>query len=102
MKHLVEKFGYGKGVIPAGSYKKLQPDAGDTAVTTMEALILVSSTVSEATAYRVTKTLIANKDRFPNIYKVLGKYDPKIAWQNQPVPLHPGAAKAYKELGFMN
>lgn len=101
MTHFVEKFGYGKGIIPANSYKKLQPDAGDTKVTTMEALILVSSTVSEDTAYRITKTLIASMDRFPNIYKVLGKYDPKTAWQNQPIPLHPGAAKAYKELGFM-
>jgi uncharacterized protein len=102
MAHLVEKFGYGKGVIPSGSYKKLQASPGDIPVTTMEAVVLVSSTVPEATAYRITKTLIASMDRFPAIYKVLGKYDPKVAWQNQPVPLHPGAAKAYKELGFMN
>lgn len=101
MTHFMEKFGYGKGVIPAGSYAKLQPGGAETIVTTMEALILMSSTVSEDTAYRITKTLIENRARFPNIYKVLAKYDPKIAWQNQPVPLHPGAEKAYKELGFM-
>ncbi|MGI6852169.1 TAXI family TRAP transporter solute-binding subunit [Mesorhizobium sp. 1B3] len=101
MAHFAEKFGYGKGTIPAGSYAKLQPTGEPTTVTTMEALILVSSTVSEDTAYRITKTLIENRDRFPNIYKVLAKYDPATAWQNQPVALHPGAEKAYKELGFM-
>ena len=101
MNHLMNEFGYGRGTIPAKSYAELQPDAGDTNVTTMEAVILMSADVPEETAYRVTKTLIENRDRFPNIYKVLGKYDPKTAWQNQPVPLHPGAEKAYKELGYM-
>lgn len=101
MAHLKDGFGYGEGVIPAGSYEELQPDPGDIPVTTMEALILISDTVSEDTAYRITKSLIENRDRFPNIYQVLAKYDPARAWQNQPVPLHPGAEKAYRELGYM-
>jgi TRAP transporter TAXI family solute receptor len=101
MAHLADTFGYGKGVIPAGSYAKLQPGGDATEVTTMEALILISSAVSDDAAYRITKTLIENRDRLPNIYKVLAKYNPETAWQNQPVPLHPGAEKAYKELGFM-
>jgi uncharacterized protein len=101
MAHLADSFGYGKGTIPASSYSKLQPDGAAIPVTTLEAVILVSSDVPEETAYRITKTLIESRDRFSNIYKVLGKYDPKVAWQNQPVPLHPGAEKAYKELGFL-
>ncbi len=101
MDYLSATYGYGKGVIPAGSYEKLQPEGGDIPVTTLEALILVHESVSEDVVYRMTKTLIENRDRFGNIYKVLTIYDPAIAWQNQPVPLHPGAEKAYKELGFM-
>ncbi|WP_395541444.1 TAXI family TRAP transporter solute-binding subunit [Neotabrizicola sp. sgz301269] len=102
MDYLSATYGYGKGVIPAGSYEKLQEaGAGDIPVTTLEALILVHESVPEDVVYRMTKSLIENRDRFPNIYKVLAKYDPAIAWQNQPVPLHPGAEKAYKELGFM-
>lgn len=100
MDYLTETYGYGQGVIPAGSYERLGNEA-DVPVTTMEALILVSSKVDEDVVYRMTKSLIENRSRFTNIYKVLGKYDPAIAWQNQPVPLHPGAEKAYKELGFM-
>ncbi|MBK1622613.1 TAXI family TRAP transporter solute-binding subunit [Afifella marina] len=101
MTYLSDTYGYGRGTIPAGSYEKLQAGEGDVPVTTMEALILMSSNVSEDTAYTITKTLIENRDRFGNIYKVLGRYDPSVAWKNQPVPLHPGAEKAYKELGFM-
>lgn len=101
MDHFQTTFGYGKGEIPAGSYEMLQPDGAAVPVTTLEALIMMSSTVSEETGYRITKTLLENQDKFGNIYKVLGKYNPEKAWQNQPIPLHPGAEKAYKELGYM-
>jgi TRAP transporter TAXI family solute receptor len=101
MSSLTERFGYGTGEIPAKSYGALQAEGAAVPVTTLEAVVLVGADVSEDAAYRITKTLIENRDRFPNIYKVLGKYDPNVAWQNQPVPLHPGAEKAYKELGFM-
>ena len=101
MKHLQEKFGYGTGVIPANSYKTVQPGGSEVKVTTLEAVILISDKVSTDTAYKITKTLLQSQDRFANIYKVLGKFDPKKAWQNQPVPLHPGAEKAYRELGYM-
>lgn len=100
MTHLHETFGYGVGEIPAGTYETLQSD-GAVPVTTMEALILISSEVSEDVAYKITKALLENQDKFPNIYAVLAKFEAEKAWQNQPVPLHPGAEKAYKELGYM-
>lgn len=100
MDHLQSEFGYGKGVIPAHSYEKLQSGDADIAVTTMEAVILASTDVPDDVTYRIVKTLLESRDRFPNIYKVLGGYNPETAWQNQPVPLNAGAAKAYEELGF--
>lgn len=99
--YLSSTYGYGKGQIPAKVYSKIQPEGAAVSVTTLEALILVHESVSEDVVYRMTKTLLENRSRFGNIYKVLERYDPAIAWQNQPVPLHPGAAKAYKELGYM-
>ena len=101
MSHLTTEFGYGSGEIPANTYSKLQADGAAVPVTTMEAVILISRDISEDTAYRVTKAMLENQDRFAAIYQVLGKFDPKLAWQNQPVPLHPGAEKAYRELGYM-
>lgn len=101
MDHLTEKFGYGKSVIKAKSYEGLQSGNADLPVTSLEAVILVSSKMSDDTVYNLTKTLIQSRSKFENIYKVLGEYDPARAWKDQPVPLHPGAEKAYKELGFM-
>lgn len=101
MDHLTATYGYGQGIIPANSYQKLEGNDADLPITTMEAVILVDADVDEEVVYNMTKTLIENRDRFGNIHTVLGKYDPAVAWKNQPVPLHPGAERAYKELGFM-
>jgi TRAP transporter TAXI family solute receptor len=101
MTYLNTEYGYGIGLIPAGSYETLQADGAAIPVTTMEALILVSSDVPEDAVYKMTKTLLEHQDSFENIYKVLGGFDADRAWQNLPVPLHPGAEKAYRELGYM-
>jgi len=101
MDHLATQFGYGKSVIKANTYNGLQSGTADLPVTSLEAVILVSSKMSDNDVYKITKTLIENRAAFGNIYKVLGEYDPARAWKDQPVPLHPGAEKAYKELGFM-
>jgi hypothetical protein len=101
MAHLVEKFGYGRGVIKANTYKSIQLEGKEVPVAVMEAVVLASSDVSPDLAYRITKTLIENRGRFGSIYGGLAGYDPAVAWKDQPVPLHPGAEKAYRELGFM-
>ncbi len=101
MTYLANNYGYGKGEIPAKTYAQLQAGGAAVPITTMEAVILISSEVSEDTAYRITKALLQSQERFPSIYQVLGKFNAKLAWQNQPVPLHPGAEKAYRELGYM-
>lgn len=100
-EYLSTTYGYGSGTIAAGTYETLQPGGAAVPVTTMEALILVAQSVPEEVVYRMTKTLIENRSRFGSIYAVLGHYSPETAWQNQPVPLHPGAEKAYRELGYM-
>lgn len=95
------KAGYGKGNILAKTYSSIQPNGTAVPVAVMETLILVSADVSTETVYRITKTLIENRSRFGAIHNVLSAYDPALAWKDQPVPLHPGAEKAYRELGFM-
>lgn len=101
MDHLIEDYGYSKGEIPANIYPNLQPGGAAIPVTTMETITLIHEGISEETAYRITSAMLKNQDRFANIYQVLGKFDPTLAWQNQPVPLHPGAERAYRELGYM-
>jgi TRAP transporter TAXI family solute receptor len=96
----LHKYGYGKGEIKAGTYSAIQPEGKAVPVAVLEAVILATSDLSDDAAYRITKTLIESRPRFAAVHDVLTGYDPAVAWKDQPVPLHPGAEKAYRELGF--
>ncbi len=103
MTELNKNYGYGISKIAAGSYKKLQTEGGpDIPVTVMGTVILVDSKLSDKLVYRIMKSLLKNQDQFKNIHAALTGFDPKLAWQNPPVPLHSGAERAYRELGYMN
>ena len=94
------KFGYSKGVIKADAYTGLLP-AGAVAVAAMDNILLASSDLSEDAAYRITKTLLDNRARFGSVHQALVAFDPAKAPKDLPVILHPGAARAYRELGFL-
>ncbi|OKO91509.1 hypothetical protein AC629_02565 [Bradyrhizobium sp. NAS80.1] len=99
MTSLATTYGYGRGVIPNGTYPKLQ--SSDVETTFMETIFMISADVSEDEAYRVTKALLKHRAELASINASLAGFDPAKAWQNLPVPLHPGAARAYRELGYM-
>lgn len=96
---LNETYGYGKGEIADGVYSAdVQSGAMKTPI--MGTIMLVAEDLSDDTVYSLTKTLVENKDKFPSIHSSLSGFDPATAWQTT-VPLHPGAEKFYKELGYM-
>lgn len=64
-------------------------------------LIMNCSTVSEELAYNVTKALMKRGTELSSIVKSLAKLTPKAMATDIGVPLHPGAAKAYKEAGAL-
>ena len=96
---LTEKYGYSKGTIAAGTFPELQ--SADISVSSMGNIYLVSSELPDDFVYAMTKAIIANKPRLANIYQAMSRYDPATAWKTQPVPLHPGAEKAFREAGFL-
>ena len=99
-KHLIDTYAYAEGVLPAATYPQLQDR--DLMVTTMDTVILVHQTVPDDIAYRITRTLIKNKgQRLVAIHASMGAWDPAKAWRYNGVPLHPGAAKAFREAGVM-
>ncbi|MGH8702895.1 MAG: TAXI family TRAP transporter solute-binding subunit, partial [Burkholderiales bacterium] len=101
IKGMVEKYGWAPAEIPANTFKgQSQP------VKTVKAVsnILVSADVPDAVVYTITKAVIENADRLPKIHAALGDFDPKKAAEpalNGNCPLHPGAAKYYKEVGLL-
>jgi len=91
---------YRIATIPAGMY------AGtDHEVTTfgVGATFVTSADVPDEVAYIVAKETMMNIDQFRKLHPAFATLDPKtMVSDGLSAPLHPGAAKAYKELGLMN
>ena len=101
IKGMVEKHGWAETTIPPNTFK------GQAApVKTVKAVsnILVGASVPEDVVYTITKTIMENAEKLPKIHAALGDFDPKKAAEptlNGGCPLHPGAAKYYKEKGWI-
>jgi hypothetical protein len=86
----------GLSVVPGGTYPGM-PDPIQTLSHSTE--LLVHPNVPENVVYAITKILNENKDfllQFGAGYKA---FDPKTAGKTVQVPLHPGAARYYREMG---
>jgi uncharacterized protein len=96
---MAKTYGYSLLDIPATTYPKYQKAAVPTIV--MATTLMTSADVPEDTVYKVTKTLCENTGELPKIHASMDVYNCKTAIKVQPVPVHPGALKYYKEKGFM-
>ncbi len=94
---MTAKHGLSQGVIPAGTYPGMQ--TADVAVTTMDTVVVVSTTAPEETVYRIVRTLIANKPRLGGIHPSMAAFDPATGCKYPGAPLHPGAKRAFAEAG---
>jgi TRAP transporter TAXI family solute receptor len=97
---LVKKFPYYSGAtIPGGMY------AGNPNPTTtygVRALLVTSAKVPDATVYALVKGVFENFDEFKKLHPAFANLDPKeMVKAGITAPLHPGAAKYYKEKGWM-
>ncbi|MGI9383781.1 MAG: TAXI family TRAP transporter solute-binding subunit, partial [Methyloligellaceae bacterium] len=98
---LVKKHGWIKATVPANTFK------GQSApVSTVKASsnILVAASVPDEVAYTFVKTIMENVDKLKKIHAGLTNFNPKVAADpgfNGNCPLHPGAAKYYKEAGLL-
>jgi TRAP transporter TAXI family solute receptor len=101
IKGMVDKHGWAETTIPPNTFKgQTEPVKTVMAVSN----ILVGASVPEAVVYTITKTIMESADRLPKIHAALADFDPKRAAEpsmNGGCPLHPGAAKYYKEAGFI-
>lgn len=67
-----------------------------------DTVVYVHKDAPEDVVYEMTKIVLQNKDKWAKGQKAFETFEPENAWQDTIIPLHPGAEKAYKELGFMN
>ena len=84
-------------IIPAGTYK----NQGEIHTYTEAGPWVCNASLPEELVYQIVKTIHQNQDWLTqNVHKAIGR------WKFEPgvkvlAPLHPGAAKYYKELGLM-
>ena len=92
-------YGYTLGVIPKGTYPKYQ--TADVPTIIMATTLMVSKDLDVDTVYNITKALCENTDKLPAIDASMKVFNCKTAVKNRPVPVHPGALKYYKEMGYL-
>ncbi|MCB1745080.1 MAG: TAXI family TRAP transporter solute-binding subunit [Gammaproteobacteria bacterium] len=91
--------GWGRLTIPPNSYPN-QTEAVEIAGFPAH-LILNCSTVSDDTAYQITKALIKRGSELSTIVKSLKDLTAQSMATDIGVPFHPGSIKAYQEAGAM-
>jgi TRAP transporter TAXI family solute receptor len=97
VEKVVEKYPYfGKGVIPAGTYRGQEKDVNTVVFWNF---LVADKSVSEETVYKITKAIFENKT---DIDAAMANASKEILPQNivhSTAPLHPGAIKYYREIG---
>ena len=65
--------------------------------------IIAHKDLPDNIAYLVTKLIVENKDKLVARHQAWSDFNPDEAWkpENNAVPLHPGAAKYYRERGWL-
>jgi len=90
---------YAKATIPGGMYAG---NPNPTETYGVLATVVTSAKVPEATVYAMTKAVFENFEEFKKLHPAFANLDPKkMIKDGLSAPLHPGAAKYYKEKGWM-
>ncbi|MGC9423040.1 TAXI family TRAP transporter solute-binding subunit [Vibrio sp.] len=98
-KIVAERPYYAYSTVPAGMYRGTDTDVTSFGVA---ATLVTSTDVSDEVAYNVAKAVFENFDTFTRLhpaFATLKKEDMVKAGLS--IPLHPGAAKYYKEVGLL-
>jgi TRAP transporter TAXI family solute receptor len=98
-KLIAEKPYYAKATIPGGLYPN-NPD--NTTTYGVLATVVTSSKVPADTVYQVVKAVFDNFDEFKRLHPALANLDPKnMVADGLSAPLHEGAARYYREKGWI-
>ncbi|MCK2184566.1 TAXI family TRAP transporter solute-binding subunit [Halomonas getboli] len=90
---------YSKSVIPGGLYKG-NPD--DVETFGVAATFVTDSDTSDEVVYQTVKAIFDNFDRFKQLHPAFANLDPQeMVTQGLSAPLHEGAARYYREQGWI-
>ena len=91
---------YAKATIPGGLYRG---NAQPTQTYGVVATFVTSAKASEAQVYTLVRAVFENFDEFKRLHPAFANLDAKkMISDGLTAPLHPGAAKYYREKGWLN
>jgi uncharacterized protein len=100
VEHLSRRCGCRPGVIPDGTYPELQD--GDIHTCFADTVIVVAAEADGDLVYAITRRILEKLDRVNDVHPSLAAFNPYIAWRNVPAPMHPAAARAYRDCGYLD
>jgi TRAP transporter TAXI family solute receptor len=93
--------------LPTSRTVKIKPGKAATGVVddptvllAVDVAMFANASVPDDVVYKVVKTIYAGKPELIKALAAFARFDPKNMVRKSPVPYHPGAIKAYKELGI--
>jgi TRAP transporter TAXI family solute receptor len=98
---VVKKVGdaaYQEAIIPANTYAGQTADVATAAIPNF---LVTHSGVSDDLAYQMAKTMYENIDTLYAAHNAAKAIKRENAIKGMPIPLHPGAARYYKEVGLL-
>lgn len=95
---LGEKWGFQKFTIPAGDY----PNQDEPVQTVgLPFVVFASTNLDDELVYDLTKAVAENKDRMAQSHSAFKDWKPEEMAQGLGIPIHDGAARYYKERGWI-
>lgn len=92
------QFGLQTMVIPGGSYRN-QPN--DVPTPSLGALVVATESMDEAVAYELTKSFVENIEEIKAVHGSMSALTPELMVNQAILPFHPGAERAYREMGLI-
>lgn len=102
LDYFVKEKGFQRITIPANSWKGQTEEIINAGTPDC---LFVRTDLDEEVVYWMTKTMCENRDYLVSILGSIEPFDPATCWEAEKVgglELHPGAAKYFKEAGYMN
>ena len=93
-------FGMVRTHIAKGSYPLLVNNDAPIVTAAMANTIVTSAKVPEALVYDFTKIVLGNLAAVRALHPAFADFDPAVGQSMPVVPMHPGAARAFREAGF--
>ena len=99
---VAKKYGVGIVDVPAGAYNSANGEYEAYWTPKLIIGLAVRTDMPDDLVYKMTAALAKQKEKFWAVHKQHKFYQPEVAWQNiGDAPLHPGAEKWYREMGYL-